>query len=270
LTELISRVRERRVASGLSQHELARRVAISRQALSAIESGASVPGTDVALRLAQVLGASVEALFTSPQAVEARLASGAPLGPDRRVQLYEIGGELIARPLGRRSPGELLQPADGVASPSKKKGHVCVELLSDPETPRGRLVVMGCAPALGLLAARLNDGPARVSVSWVQGGSDRALDALERGEVHVAGIHLVENAEGRADAGIAIRSAALAWGLDFVPLAAERFDLVIPRSLAKDERVERLVDALGSRAFRRELGQVGGYEAQEAGTAAPV
>jgi molybdate-binding protein len=72
-------------------------------------------------------------------------------------------------------------------------------------------------------------------------------------------------AMGAADAGIAIRGAAAAFGLGFVPLAVERFDLVIPRVLATDPRVERLVDALGSTTFRRELDTVGGYITHESG-----
>jgi molybdate-binding protein len=72
-------------------------------------------------------------------------------------------------------------------------------------------------------------------------------------------------AMGAADAGIAIRGAALAFGLGFIPLAVERFDLVIPRALATDPRVERLVDTLGSSAFRRELDTVGGYVTHESG-----
>ena len=61
-------------------------------------------------------------------------------------------------------------------------------------------------------------------------------------------------AMGVADAGIAI-----AYGLDFIPLAEERFDLVIAWELATDSRV-RLADRLGSRSFRRELDSVGGYQ----------
>jgi molybdate-binding protein len=83
-----------------------------------------------------------------------------------------------------------------------------------------------------------------------------------RGPTRTASGHL-EVAElvahGAADAGVSIRSAALAYGLGFIPLAEERFDLVIPRELATDARVEHLVDVVGSRAFRRELDSIGGY-----------
>jgi hypothetical protein len=40
---------------------------------------------------------------------------------------------------------------------------------------------------------------------------------------------------------------------------------VIPRTLATDPRIERLVDTLGSIAFRRELDTVGGYITGESG-----
>lgn len=58
---------------------------------------------------------------------------------------------------------------------------------------------------------------------------------------------------------------ALAWGLDFIPLSSERFDLVFPQSMATDPRVERLIDELSSPSFRRELDSLGGYETRESG-----
>jgi putative molybdopterin biosynthesis protein len=80
---------------------------------------------------------------------------------------------------------------------------------------------------------------------------------------HVEVARLV--ALGRADAGIAIPSVARAEGLDFVELAEEPFDLVFASSLARDPRLVALVDALESRAFRRELGSLGGYDPRGAG-----
>lgn len=71
-------------------------------------------------------------------------------------------------------------------------------------------------------------------------------------------------AMGAADTGVATRDAALAFGLRFVPLAEERYDLVIPRPLMCDARVERLLDVLASRAGRRELESLG-YDVSAAG-----
>lgn len=364
-----SSLREFRLARKQSQAALAARVGVSRQALISIESGAAVPGTDVALRLAQALGVRVESLFQLPGAapvVDASLAGVPDVAPGEtsRVVLAEVDGRWVAHPISARGREALLTSADGLAdAPRRRSGSVRVEALADLELLRRQLVVMGCAPALGLLAARLRGEPAGVRLSWIQGSSTAALDALGRGEVHVAGIHLLDEASGQynvplvrrrfpgrrmllvnlatweqglvvapgnplklrgaadllrpkvrfvareagagahklleralraqrvrpgelrppaltagghmevaetialgaADAGIAIRGAALAYGLGFLPLAEERFDLVFPRELAKDPRLERLVDTLGSQSFRRELDLVGGYATGETG-----
>lgn len=71
-------------------------------------------------------------------------------------------------------------------------------------------------------------------------------------------------AMGAADVGVATRDAAMAFGLRFVPLAEERYDLVLPRSLLADGRVVRLLDALVSAPVRRELAALG-YDMTETG-----
>jgi molybdate-binding protein/DNA-binding XRE family transcriptional regulator len=365
-------LRRLRLARELSQLDLAKKVGISRQSLCALESGRVVPGTDVALRLAQVLNCRLESLFylNAPLAsVEATLAAAPSVSESAtaRVSLADINGRWIAHPIDPRRNESLSQAADGLVVPSNRRVRrartVEVEPLGDLEVARRRLVVMGCAPALGMLAARLGQQPAGIQIAWVQGSSMAALEALERSEVHVAGLHLCDEvtrefnipfvrralpgrgmlfvnfasweqgivvgagnpfgirgaedlanpkirlvqrepgagahklleqalrakrvspvavrrsggvalghmevaqaiAMGVADAGIAIRSAALAFGLGFIPLAVERFDLVIPRALATDPRIERLVDTLGSNTFRRELDIVGGYITNESG-----
>jgi len=365
-------LRRLRLARELSQLELANKVGISRQSLCALESGRVVPGTDVALRLAQVLNCRLESLFylNLPPAPLVATIAGAPAVSESahsRVSLADINGRWVAHPIDPRRTDSLSQAADGLVLPAtqrvRRKRTVQVEPLGDLELARRRLVIMGCAPALGMLAARLGREPAGIQISWVQGSSMAALNALERSEVHVAGLHLCDEATrefnvpfvrralpgrgmlfvnfasweqgivvgagnpfgirgaedlanpkirlvqresgagahklleqalrakkvssgilrrsggvalghmevaqaiamGVADAGIAIRGAALAFGLGFIPLAVERFDLVIPRDLATDPRIERLVDTLGSTTFRRELDIVGGYITQESG-----
>ena len=51
--------------------------------------------------------------------------------------------------------------------------------------------------------------------------------------------------------------AALAFGLDLLPLAEERYDLVVPREALGDARVARLLDELTTGAARRDLGALG-------------
>ena len=70
---------------------------------------------------------------------------------------------------------------------------------------------------------------------------------------------------GSADTGIAIESAALAEGLDFVPLTEERFDLVVPASLASGTPVSRLIEALDDPGFRTEVSHLPGYDGSQSG-----
>jgi molybdopterin molybdotransferase/putative molybdopterin biosynthesis protein len=62
---------------------------------------------------------------------------------------------------------------------------------------------------------------------------------------------------GVADTGVATRDAALAFGLGFIPLAEECFDLVLPESLLSDLRLQRLLDAMTTATVRRELSMLG-------------
>ena len=52
-----------RAKVGLTQADLAEKVSVSRQTIVAIEGGKYVPSTVLALKIAQVFGQSVEAVF---------------------------------------------------------------------------------------------------------------------------------------------------------------------------------------------------------------
>lgn len=67
-------------------------------------------------------------------------------------------------------------------------------------------------------------------------------------------------AAGLADAGVASEPAGLAYGLGFVPLAAERFDLVIPSAHADSREVQALLKVLGSRWLLDQLASLPGYD----------
>ena len=73
---------------------------------------------------------------------------------------------------------------------------------------------LGGAPRAGPGAGRAGLGPGALP-----GYGTRATGHLQVAAAIAAGL---------ADAGVASEPAALAYGLAFVPLAAERFDLVIP------------------------------------------
>jgi putative molybdopterin biosynthesis protein len=69
-------------------------------------------------------------------------------------------------------------------------------------------------------------------------------------------------ASGRAGAGLGILAAAEAFGLGFVPVASEPYDLVIAR---REPVLDPLFELLGDPAFRREVEALGGYDAAEMG-----
>jgi putative transcriptional regulator len=58
-----NRVRELRVAAGLRQEDLAHRVGVSRQTVISIEGGRYNPSLELAWKLSQTLGVTIEELF---------------------------------------------------------------------------------------------------------------------------------------------------------------------------------------------------------------
>jgi len=70
---------------------------------------------------------------------------------------------------------------------------------------------------------------------------------------------------GQADCCVATRAAARVFGLDFVPLVSERYDLVIRKQHLALPAVQQLLDTLNRSAFRRELEGLGGYDTSGAG-----
>jgi molybdate-binding protein len=72
-------------------------------------------------------------------------------------------------------------------------------------------------------------------------------------------------AAGLADAGVASEPAARAYGLPFVPLAEERFSLVIPAEHAASREVQALLKVLSSPWLLAQLGSLPGYDAATCG-----
>ncbi len=73
-------------------------------------------------------------------------------------------------------------------------------------------------------------------------------------------------ASGSADAGMGIYSAAGLYGLDFLPVCMEQYDLLIPDSAFDTPLVQRLLEVLQSAAFRSRLEALGGYQLGSPGT----
>jgi len=374
-----NRLREHRTAKGFSQGELARLAGVTRQAIYAIENNQYLPTTAVALRLAGALGCRVEDLFnliSAGETIEGELLGAMSRGDDLkpvRVKMAKVGERMLVRPVS--TLGEVLNftvAADGIVvpqvrpsgQPDHRRGWVQVRLLRDRRVIEREVVVAGCDPAMFLAGEHVRRRHEEVSVvEWTM-GSVAALEALKRGEVHLAGLHLhdaktgesnlpylrrhlrgqavkivtfatweqglmvrsgnpksirgIEDlgrkdvllmnreagagarilldrllaaagippgrvpgygrtatshlevarmiAQGQADAGIGVRAAARLFGLDFIPLQEERYDLVIPTAhLNTHPGLAMLLDTIVSRPFRTEVEALGGYATRETG-----
>lgn len=70
---------------------------------------------------------------------------------------------------------------------------------------------------------------------------------------------------GQIDCGIATRSVARSAGLDFLPLAWERFDLVMRQRDYFMKGPQALFDFMRQAGFRDRAGELGGYDVSDAG-----
>lgn len=357
-----SSLRGERATRGMSQKRMAALAGITRQSYGAIESGTSVPSTEVALRLARELGLGVEDLFWLPEGPRDTLdveviGSGRPChGP---VRLVRIGGRDLGVSL-QQTTGVAVEPADGIGS-ELPDGRMRV-LLFTQRPPICDLVALGCDPAFQFVARALRQRSG-LEASWVRCGSHAALSGLAKGHAHVAGIHLVDPetgeyneswirqhvhfpctrirfvrweqclilkagnphgvegvgdlsreglrfvnrelgsgsralidmclkaeglsgdvipgyretmvsghiavaeavAGGLADAGVGIRAAALAFGLDTLPLAEEMYDLVIPDHFLEHPAVQALLMVLRTPSLQAQVEALGGYNAEGMG-----
>jgi len=73
-------------------------------------------------------------------------------------------------------------------------------------------------------------------------------------------------ASGLADAGLAVRAAANALGLDFIPVATEEYDLLISCSFFESARGAELLKIICADGFKQAVTALGGYNTAQAGT----
>jgi molybdate-binding protein/DNA-binding XRE family transcriptional regulator len=173
-----------RKRDNLSQDQLASLCGLSRAEISAIETGRVVPSTAAALSLAQSFGCRVEDLFTNTHSASAVSWAWTPTSDSGRYWSAQIENRTLAFPVERTQ----LCPVtpDGSVQPGTPP-------LSNPLASR-RLVVAGCDPAVGLLQAALTQSSSTLLLPYIR-SSGHALDLLEAGVVHLAGIHLGNNSK---------------------------------------------------------------------------
>ena len=188
-----TRLRLARQARGCSQQQLADMAGISRQAISAIESGISDPSLRVGIALSRALGLTVEELFgTDDTVVPVAAREVAPLGDKgARVTLALVGDMHVALPLrGDTVTRAGILPAGGLVAKTAKDWGRQARTVRPIQPPRPTLVAAGCDPALPLLEAPLGLLDPPVAFTWWPCSSREALALAAEGLVHVAGTHL--------------------------------------------------------------------------------
>ncbi|CAD7782079.1 MAG: PBP superfamily domain protein [Candidatus Methanoperedenaceae archaeon GB37] len=70
---------------------------------------------------------------------------------------------------------------------------------------------------------------------------------------------------GRADVGLGIYAAAKALNLDFIPIAVEEYDLVVPETLWETKKIQTILQLINSHKFKQAVEKMGGYETSKTG-----
>ena len=72
-------------------------------------------------------------------------------------------------------------------------------------------------------------------------------------------------ASGLADAGLAVRAAARALALDFIPVANEQYDLLMGRDFFDSLRGQLLLTVISGESFKHAVNALSGYDTERAG-----
>jgi putative molybdopterin biosynthesis protein len=134
-----------------------------------------------------------------------------PMGEDEflRVTVGKVGDKIVATPLaGGAGVISSLVKADGILTiPRFSEGHhageqVTVELLCAPSKIDQTIVAIGSHDmTLDLLADHLRRSHPQIGLSSAHVGSLSGLLALQRGEAHLAGSHLLDEESGEYNVG---------------------------------------------------------------------
>ena len=175
----------------------------------------------------------------------------APVGPLQSGALAFYGKWLSAK---GRTLVTLCHRSEGImAAPGNPKGIVGVSDLARPGMRFvNRQFGSGTRILLDLLLAR-------------EGVESHQIAGYETGEfTHSAVAAYI--ASGMADAGFGVEAAARRFGLDFVPLVAERYFLICRDESIATPFMQRVLETLASRRFHAAAGRIPGIDATRAGT----
>jgi putative molybdopterin biosynthesis protein len=95
----------------------------------------------------------------------------------------------------------------------------------------------------------------QLRLAGIDGG--RIAGYADEGETHLAVAQAVQS--GPATVGLGIQAAALAYGLDFVPLTEELYQLVISEAVWDSTAWQAALEIIRSRPFSAAVNHLGGY-----------
>lgn len=178
-------------------------------------------------------------------------------------------GEALAVGIHLLDPGTGTYNRPAVAAAAGHLGVVAIEwawreagLLLAPGNPRGIRGVADLAHGGVTLVRRQPGAGTQVLLDHLlrQAGLD-AGQIAQSAEIaqtdQEAGLAILE---GRCDAGIGAKAVAQQLRLEFLPLATERFDLVLRRRDYFEPAFQRLLVFAGGGAFRARAAELGGYD----------
>jgi molybdate-binding protein/DNA-binding XRE family transcriptional regulator len=194
-----NRVKTLRLERGWSQDELARRSAVSRSGISAIEIDRLIPSAEAALAIARALACRFEDVFYLEQTGEPETVwASTPARTPCRYWQATVAGRSVVYP--SQALADNVLPHDGLFDgvqfkPSRSQTHSP----AGAGEQRSTLVIASCDPAIGLLASELAQSR-QIRLLVLPLSSRAALAALGKGLVHAAGVHFAGAGEAGNEA----------------------------------------------------------------------
>lgn len=221
-----------------------------------------VAGCDPALRIAGALASSLRTIR-----VHWIPASSARALQAVREGLVHVAGTHLHPP----------QDPEGIETIRRILGRMPVVVVSFARWVEGVMMRPGARirrpedllrPGVRIVNREEGSGSRLLFDRWLRAGG---IDPRRvRGYGHVLPNHLAVAealSAGFADAAPGVLPVARSYGLEFLPIAEQRYDLVVPQDLVEEEPVRAFLDVLHGRAFRRELEAIDGYDPAPAGSA---
>ena len=145
--------------------------------------------------------------------------------------------------------------------------HRSLGLITPPGNPQGVQDLSDLARPEARLVNRQPGSGTRVWLDAQLKTLDIASESVtgyEREELtHLAVARAIDG--GEATVGLAIHAAASAFGLNFLPLTQERYDLVFPAEVWETPAAQTLVKVVRSPQFKEAVAALGGYDTTDTG-----